>query len=103
MSLAILCGQPHRAEVFFADNAYWKGQYPGDGLLAQEAQSQCNNEYFTYVGIAQPQSIYNWDDIFPSATDWNSGMRELVCVAYYPTANTPGGALISGSIKGSAR
>jgi hypothetical protein len=47
--------------------------------------------------------MYNWDNIFPDATDWSHGERELVCVAFHPAPGAPGGTPITGSIKGSRR
>jgi hypothetical protein len=43
------------------------------------------------------------DAVFPDATDWSHGNRELVCVAFHPTSSAPTGTPISGSIKGSRR
>lgn len=103
LALAVSCGQPHRGEVFFANNAYWTGGYPGDTAITNEADATCNNAYTSYVGISDAHSIYTWDNVFPNATDWSSGMRELVCVAYEGTHSAPGGALITGSIRGAAR
>jgi len=56
-----------------------------------------------YAGVSDAHSKYDWDNIFPDATDWSHGDRELVCVAFHPTPSTPGGTPISGSIKGSRR
>jgi hypothetical protein len=103
LSNAVPCSQPHLAEVFFADNAYWQPPSPGDTTITHEADAECNRAYTAYVGIPDTHSIYNWDDIFPDAVDWSNGNRELVCVAFRPTSSAPGGTLISGSVKGSRR
>jgi hypothetical protein len=104
LSLAVPCGQPHLAEVFFADDAYWTAAvYPGDASITAEADAKCSDAYTAYVGIPDDRSIFDWDNIFPYAADWSHGNRELVCVAYYPTPSAPGGTPLSGSIKGTQR
>ena len=103
LTTAVPCGQSHIAEVFFADHAYWAGSYPGDSTLTQAADAKCGQVFGAYVGIPDTNSAYNWDDIYPSATDWSGGERELVCVAYHPTSSAPGGTPVTGSLKGSRR
>ena len=81
----------------------WPEPYPGNDTITQKADAQCDRVFAAYVGITDPDSIYTWDNIFPTATDWSLGDRELVCLAYRPASNPSGGAPITGSIKGSAR
>jgi hypothetical protein len=100
---AVPCGRPHIAEVFFADDAYWPNPYPGDTVISHDADAKCGDAYRAYVGVSDAHSIYNWDDIFPDATDWNQGARELICVAFHPTLTAPRGTPITGSIKNSKR
>jgi hypothetical protein len=92
LSTAVPCSRPHLAEVFFADNAYWSASYPGDTLITQEADAKRSEAYLAYVGIPDSRSIYNWDNVFPDATDWSHGNRELVCVAFHPTSSAIGHA-----------
>lgn len=103
LSTAVPCSQPHLAEVFFADNAYWQPPFPGDTTITHDADAQCDRVYTAYVGIPVTHSAYTWDDIFPDAVDWSNGDRELVCAAFRPTSSAPGGTPISGSVKGSRR
>ena len=103
LSTAVPCSRPHLAEVFFADHAYWPAPYPGDTAITQRADAKCSAVYTAYVGVPDTHSMYTWDNIFPNATDWSRGERELVCVAFHPAPGAPGGTPISGSIKGSRR
>jgi len=77
--------------------------YPGDTAITQRADAKCSAVYTAYVGVPDTHSIYNWDNVFPDATDWSHGERELVCVAFHPASGAPEGTPISGSIKGSRR
>jgi hypothetical protein len=74
----------------------------GDAGVPSAAVSP-ENAFGAYVGILDTDSAYNWDDIYPSASDWSGGERELVCVAYHPTSSAPGGTPVTGSLKGSRR
>jgi hypothetical protein len=67
----VSCGRSHIGEVFFADQAYWRGSYPGDTAIAQAADAECGRAFTAYVGIPDASSAYNWDDVFPDATDWS--------------------------------
>ena len=96
----VSCGRSHSGEVFFADQAHWRGSYPGDTAIAQAADAECGRAFTAYVGIPDANSAYTWDDIFPDATDWSQGRRELVCVAYHPTSGSPGGSPVTGSVRG---
>jgi len=47
-------------------------------------------------------SLYSFDYLAPDGRqDWNSGDRQVACIAYQPTIQHPGGEPHHGSIKGS--
>jgi Protein kinase domain/Septum formation len=102
---AVPCSQAHTAEVFYANDSYWAkgGPYPGESAIENAARSQCDNAFQSYVGIAYSQSMYTWAFIVPGASTWPDGDRALHCVAYYPTSAQPAGAVLHGSIKGTAK
>lgn len=97
------CPQRHIGEVFFAGNAWPRSQaYPGDNARNSEAVDRCNTAFTAYDGITNDNSAFTYTYIEPSgADDWASGDRWLVCVAYSPTSQYPGGAPMDYSIKGS--
>jgi serine/threonine protein kinase len=103
LTTAVPCGQQHLAEVFFAQNAYWPGPYPGDSAITQQADAQCARVFTPYVGVSESASRYTHDDVFPDATDWSNGERELICVAYLPASGPLGAAPITGSVKGTGQ
>jgi Septum formation len=102
---AVPCSQPHTAEVFFADNAFWpKGtSFPGSAAIATDGSAACNGAFLSYIGIAFPQSMFTWTNIIPDASTWPSGDRGLHCIAYYSTHSQPAGATMTGSIRGSRK
>jgi hypothetical protein len=101
ITTAVPCSQDHTAEVFLADNHYWRtgGSYPGDKTIYSDAHTGCNSAFQSYVGIAFAKSMYTWTDIVPDASTWPGGDRALHCVAYYQTSAQPAGVTIRGSIK----
>jgi Septum formation len=103
--LAVPCSQSHAAEVFYANNNFFKssGPYPGNSTTSKAGMTACNSAFQAYDGIAFSKSTYSWTDILPDDTTWPNGDRGLHCVAYYSTPKQPGGAPIQGSIKGSRK
>jgi len=102
---AVPCSQGHIAEVFFADNKYWStgGPYPGDSAIKKGYYTGCGNAFASYVGIPFLLSDLRWTAIMPGASSWSGGDRSLHCVAYFPTTDKPGGAVVYGSFKGTNR
>jgi len=84
--------------VFFAGDAWPQSQttYRGDNTV--NGVSRCLAAFAAYDGIVNTMSSFTFDVIAPSGgSDWDSGDREVICVAYEP------GASVRYSIKGSHR
>jgi hypothetical protein len=105
LTLAVPCHQPHTAEVFFADNKFWRqdSPFPGGRVISKDGNAACNNAFRAYVGIAYSKSIYTWTNIIPDAATWPTGDRALHCVAYYSTPQRRAGATLTHSLKGARR
>jgi eukaryotic-like serine/threonine-protein kinase len=105
LTLAVPCNQPHTAEVFFADNKFWRQDrpFPGGRVISKDGNAACNNAFRAYVGIAYSKSIYTWTNIIPDAATWPTGDRALHCVAYYSTPQRRAGATLTHSLKGARR
>jgi hypothetical protein len=101
LTQAVPCGQPHTAEVFYANNAYWpkNGTYPGSTAITNTGDEACNTAFQAYVGIPNNQSVYSWDNILPNASAWANGDRALHCVAYYSTKKHPSGEVLRATIR----
>ncbi len=103
---AVPCDQSHLAEVFFADDHFWAAgeSYPGEEAVENQVQTGCDKEFAGYVGISSSESEYHYAALAPfSDHAWQAGSRSLDCVAYYPTGADPGGAPMTGSIRGTRR
>ena len=101
LTLAVPCGQPHTAEVFFADNNFWpkNSPFPGSSAITKDGNTACDKAFQSYVGISYTKSMYTWTNIIPDTSTWPTGDRGLHCVAYYSTPKQPAGASITGSIR----
>ena len=101
---AVPCGQEHIAEVFYSGN-YWPDSmaFPGNAAINNQAVAQCYKAFRAYDGIMNPASQYTFDYIAPvGRQDWDSGDRQVACIAYQPTSLQPGGKPLHSSIKGSS-
>jgi len=100
---AVPCGQEHIAEVFYSGN-YWPDSkaFPGNAAIDNQATAQCYKAFQAYDGIMNPASLYSFDYIAPDGRqDWDSGDRQVACIAYQPTSQHPGGKPLHSSIKDS--
>ena len=102
---AVPCTQRHTAEVFFAGNAWPQSlaAYPGDDAVNNTANDRCDTAFAAYDGTTPDESAFTYDSITPDSSTWPDGDRSLVCVAYMPASQYPGGAAVNYSIKGSGR
>jgi hypothetical protein len=105
LTTAVPCGQPHTAEVFYANNSFWprNSPYPGDGAVDNDANAACDTAFQGYVGVPNADSIYSRTSIHPGAAGWANGDRALHCVAFYSTTANPAGVTLHASIKGTRK
>ena len=97
---AVPCTQRHVAEVFFAGNVWPKSltAYPGYNAISTQGYERCLTAFSAYDGIDSVESVFKIAYIAPlPTTDWVTGNRLVVCVAYKP------GVPVDYSIKGSRR
>jgi hypothetical protein len=102
----VACTKPHVAEVFFTGNVWPQSQaYPGKDAIVSHVNDRCDTEFATYDGIASAQSKFTFTSVSPlDSSDWASGDRSLVCVAFMSSPAGPsGGAVVSYSLKSSKR
>jgi hypothetical protein len=100
---AAACTKRHIAEVFFAGNIWAQSlAYPGEDAIDTQSDARCNTAFAAYDGTDNSQSAFTFDYIIPDSSDWASGGRSLVCVAYEPSSSGPsGGTPVDYSIKDS--
>jgi hypothetical protein len=96
--------QQHIAEVFFADNIWSQSlAYPGDDKAYNQADNRCAEAFFKYISRLQDRQTFMYQIIYPDNTTWPDGDRMVVCIAYKPTSQYPGGAPVNYSLKDSNR
>jgi TIR domain/Septum formation len=97
------CGHPHVAEVYYSSN-YWPADlaYPGERVKLRLAARKCSEVFRSYAGISYSQSMFAERSISPGRSEWVSGDRQLICVAYKPTKKYPAGAPLHASIRRSS-
>ena len=99
------CSEKHLAEVFYSAN-YWPGTraFPGNPVIFRQGLAECRKAFLFYDGLLSSYSKYSFYDSPPvGRQDWNSGDRQLVCIAYYWTSKVPRGKPLFASIKGSSQ
>jgi hypothetical protein len=97
MFTKISCTQPHLGEVFYVGHPWPESlaTYPGDSTVFKIADDRCSAAFTAYDGVAETASRLGSDIEVPTTvSDWATGDREVVCVAYDP------GPPLSHSIKG---
>jgi hypothetical protein len=93
------CAGRHLGEVFFSGNAWPQSMpYPGDNTVYNQDWARCLSAFDGYDGADNSDSIFSIDTVDPTPrSDWDSGDRQLVCIAYEP------GVPVDYSIRGSNR
>ena len=80
------CTRQHLAEVFFSGNAWPQSMaYPGYNAVTTQDYARCLSAFSAYDGVDNSASSFSILTIDPfPRSDWASGDRQLVCVAYDP-------------------
>lgn len=92
------CAIAHENEVVASIPYTGGGAYPGVDALVASAETGCLQGFASYVGVDFQASSLEMILVTPTDVSWLKGDREIDCVVY-----APGGAKLTGSIKGSAR
>ncbi len=96
-TVTVDCDEPHDAEVYLT-STFPEGDFPGDGALADTADSACFDAFEGYVGTPYVDSVYYYDWLVPTEDGWEAGDRELLC-----TLVSEDGARLVGSAFASGR
>ncbi len=82
----VSCDSPHDNEVF-AIVSHPDGsdaEFPGSEIIKEFADQECEDTYYTYVGIDYADSLFLYSTYYPSDESWNDGDREIICFLYHP-------------------
>jgi hypothetical protein len=78
------CAQPHDNEVFFLYDLEGDGGYPGLEAVRADGNERCADEFEGYVGAPVDETdLYAEALLYPNATSWDAGDREIVCALYH--------------------
>jgi len=79
--LVVDCEQPHTYEAFqvFDHEAGTDEAYPGDDVLVEYADTQCQLSFEEFVGRDYRTSIWYITSIGPTSATWAEADREIIC------------------------
>ena len=96
------CAAAHTAEVIaafeFEGGLAEQATYPGDEIVAAEAEQGCLERFAEYVGVPYEESELDLQYYYPLERNWRAGDRAVSC-----SVLDPQGANLEGSVKGSGR
>ena len=75
------CAEPHDSEAFYAEDLA-DGDYPGEDEVNSQADGICSQPFIDFVGKSYDESAYDYTWYSPTTESWDSGDREILCVAY---------------------
>lgn len=101
--LVVDCGEPHEYEAFhvFDHPAGADEPYPGDEVLFDYADTECQPPFEEFVGHDYQSSIWYITSLTPSEETWADGDREIVCTLNQQDENSEP-ITVTGSAEGSA-
>ena len=93
------CVEPHDNEIYLAFDFDKKthpagAEYPGEEAVMTEAENRCFPAFEDWVGVPSEQTSLHFGTYYPSPQTWDSGDREVLCLAY--DINGP----VTGSLEG---
>ncbi|WP_158562922.1 septum formation family protein [Marinitenerispora sediminis] len=85
----ISCDQPHDSEVY-ASVIMADGAFPGDEAVNSEAETKCDEEFTSFVGLTYMESVLLYSWYVPTEQSWSNGDREILCLISSPDGQTTG-------------
>jgi hypothetical protein len=96
------CAEAHTAEVIaafdFEGGLAEQATYPGDEIVAAEAEQGCLERFAEYVGVPYEESQLDIQYYYPLERNWLAGDRAVSC-----SVLDPQGANLEGSVRGTGR
>jgi gamma-glutamylcyclotransferase (GGCT)/AIG2-like uncharacterized protein YtfP len=92
----VSCDSPHQYEVYYG-TVFTDEQYPGDVALHTTADSVCEEQFESFVGLSNDVSELGLLPQYPTDFGWTEGDRTLWCAAYLP------GGTLTGTMRGWAK
>lgn len=75
------CAAPHDNEIYAAFDLP-DGEFPGSDEVDELGNEGCLDRFPAFVGIDYASSRYVVSTIYPTASSWEDGDREIICFLY---------------------
>lgn len=75
------CDQAHDNEVYAEVSLEGEG-FPGDNVVANEADAVCYDAFESFVGLDYESSELDFGWLVPTADSWDAGDRVITCFVY---------------------
>lgn len=85
---AVPCSDEHDAEVYAVFDIAGATDYPGEDAVNALANSECVARFEVYVGVRLADSDLTGHYFTPTASTWDRGDRQVLCVAYLEDGST---------------
>lgn len=92
----VSCDEPHDSEVY-AETDMEASEWPGDAGVDQEAQTFCEQEFASFIGLEYAMSELALSYYVPTEDSFANGDRAISCLVYDEAGQT------TGSLAGAAR
>lgn len=77
------CGEAHRYELYARqDLGAPDGPWPGEDVVAEEADRICTTTFEEFVGIPWAESTLDYAALHPSEQSWGAGDRAVSCALF---------------------
>lgn len=90
------CTLPHDSEAY-AGITMDDGDYPGEGAVRGQAETDCTDRFDMFVGLDYTNSELEFAYYYPTAASWAQDDREILCLIMDPAGK------VTGSLDGAAR
>jgi len=74
------CAEPHDSEAY-KSIVLDEGDFPGDTEIQTQADDGCAAAFEDFIGVSYDESIVNLNYYYPTAETWETGDREILCLA----------------------
>ena len=81
------CGEPHDGQVVHAFDMNGEG-YPSDREWSRAIEQECTQGFEDFVGTSYGESDLLVQDLSPTRGSWESGDRQVLCVAFLSDGTT---------------
>ncbi|MFF3248238.1 septum formation family protein [Streptomyces sp. NPDC002870] len=95
----VSCEDVHERQTLDLVTLDDRAEYPGDEVVAEEADSLCWDSYYAASSdwTADEEELLNYDEVTPSSSTWGEGDRTVICFLETLDGSALEGDWLSGS------